>query len=804
MIPKRLDLDPTSREALEFDLVLGLVASHAGTPLGAARVRALEPLADREAIEEEHALVEETGRVLGESGRLVAGGLPDPSPVLALLALEGARIGAAEIRDLALVVLAASDLRARLLALESPGFPGLLGRGRALPDVGGLARPVLRNVSPEGRIADEASEELRRIRTALGRVGERLRRTLESMLRDPGGEHGIRDDFVTQRNGRFVIPVRSDSPRHVPGIVHAASSSGATLFVEPMETVELNNELVQLAEAEIEEQERIVVGWAGQFRERLPEVMRAIAALAEADSLQARALFGSAFEAIRPRFQEGGALVLGEVRHPLLERRLRDLGRRAVPATLEFGCQDRILLLSGPNTGGKTVALKTLGLATLMAQSGIPVCAERAQLPVFGQIRADIGDHQSIEADLSTFSAHVQALARFLRECRPPVLFLFDEIGTGTDPVEGAALARAVLERLLVPGCTTVATTHQGTLKAWAFSTPGALSAALEFDSETLRPTYRVLMGAAGASAGIEVAARFGVEEQVVEKARAYLGGGSAEVEALMGRLRSLTSELERQRDELVARESELALERERLKGKIASATDRVRREATAALEKSLREFREEGRRELQDLHDLKERARLERVRARAERRLALETERKKGEIAATLSGGEAPVLPAVDRPEAGLRVVVRSLGREGEIVSSRGDRVDVRLGQAVFTVHRSDLRAVAAAPARPAADPSWATGGRGLVRPIDDLGGAPSEIVLIGKTAEEGLAALDKFLDDSALAGKVEIRVVHGHGTGRLRAAVRKFLSSHPHVESFRPGGEHEGGDAATLVRIK
>ncbi len=797
----RLDLDPTSRGALEFDLVLDLVAGHAATALGAARVRSLEPLTDERAIEEEHGRVEEAGRVLGESGRLVGGGLPDPTPALTALSVEGARIPPVEIRDLAVVALSASDLRVRLLSLDGEAFPLLAGLGQGLPDLQTLARPVVRSVSPEGRIADEASEELRRIRAALGRAGERLRRMLSSLVREPGGDTGIRDEFVTKRNGRFVIPVRSDSPRHVLGVVHAASSSGATLFVEPLEAVELNNELVSLAEAEIEEQERIVAGWADRFRQRLPEVMHAVERLAEADALQSRALFAEVSRAIRPRVQEGGPLSLVDARHPVLDRRLRDRGDGAVPATIELSARDRVLVLSGPNTGGKTVALKTLGLATLMAQSGIPVCAARAELPLFVQVRADIGDHQSIEADLSTFSAHVRALARFLGESRPPVLFLFDEIGTGTDPAEGAALARAVLERLLRPGCTTVATTHQGSLKAWAYTTPGAVSAALEFDSDTLRPTYRILMGAAGASAGIEVAARLGVEEEVVARAREYLGG-AAEAETLMGRLRDLTSDLERRRQELVDLEADLSIERERLQSKTATATERIRREAAEALEQVLREFREDGRRELQEIRDLKERARLERARARGERRIVALAEQRKTEIAATLSG-KAPVVPAVDQASAGMRVVVRSLGREGEIVSSRGDRVDVRLGQAVFTVHKSDLGAAGPAATR-RTGPKKAATGRQAREPADDLGGAPSEIVLIGKTVEEGLSELDKFLDDAVLAGKAEIRVIHGHGTGRLRAAVRRFLSSHPHAESHRPGGEHEGGDGATVVRIR
>lgn len=798
----RVDLDPETRAALELDGLLALVASHAVTPIGAERILGLAPSASADEIETELGKVEEAGRHLVEVGRLVSGGLPDPAKAMAVLPVEGARTEPAAVRDLAIVLLGASDLRARLLDLDADHAPLLRAMGAATPDLRAEARPVVRGVLPDGRLADEASAELARIRGTVAKVGERLRRMLESLLRDPGSGDVIRDDFITQRNGRYVVPVRSDAHRAVAGIVHAASSSGATLFVEPLETVELNNELVRLAEAEQEEQERIVSGWIDRFRAKAHEVGAAVAAVAEADSIQSRALFAEAAGAVLPVVRPGGALRLVNVRHPVLDRRLRERGERAVPARVEMAPGDRVLVLSGPNTGGKTVALKTIGLAALMAQSGIPICAQEAELPLFRQVRADIGDHQSIEADLSTFSAHVQAIGRFLRDARPPVLFLLDEIGTGTDPAEGAALARAILESVLRPGHTTVATTHQGSLKAWAFTTEGAVSAALEFDAERLRPTYRILMGAAGASAGVDVAARLGLDEAIVARARAYLGGAGERAEAYMERLRERTAEAERLAVAATEREAELVAERERVRTRAAAEADRRRQDAERALAGALRELREDGRREIAAIQDATERARASRAHTRAQTRLTTEAVRRAAEIVASESGAPRPDASPLTEVAPGGRVLVYSLGKEGEIVAVRGERIDVRLGTAVFAVSRSDLRAVpAAAPARPRAPLPKAH--ESSKPAADDLGGGAREIILIGKTVEEGLEALDKFLDDASLAGWTEVRVVHGHGTGRLRTAVRRFLKSHALVESHRSGEPYEGGDGATIARL-
>jgi DNA mismatch repair protein MutS2 len=508
----RLDLDLTSRQALELDAVLQYVASFSASTSGRNKLLATTPSASVEDLAAQHDAVFEASRHLERFGRLLPGRLPDPEPALAALAVEGLLVEPLPLRDLASALLEAVSLRELINGIEDPGFDALKALGRRIPDVGSLAREVARHIAPDGRLEDGASPELRRVRSAIAKTGERLRRQLEAFVGDPAAASVVRDDFVTQRNGRFVIPVRADSPRPVEGIVHAASSSGQTLFVEPIESVALNNELVRLAEQEAAERERVVRGWTERFRARRDEVVAAADGLAEADTLQSRALFGRHIEGCRPRLSSGAPLQLAGARHPLLDRRLAEQGGRSVPIAITIDPYDRVLMISGPNTGGKTVALKTVGLACLMAQCGLPVAATEAALPVFRQLRADIGDHQSIDADLSTFSAHVTAVARYLDEATPPALFLFDEIGAGTEPGEGAALAQAVLERLLLVGVTAIATTHHAALKTWAFADERVASAAMEFDDETLRPTYRVLAGTAGTSAGIDVALRLGLD----------------------------------------------------------------------------------------------------------------------------------------------------------------------------------------------------------------------------------------------------------------------------------------------------
>jgi DNA mismatch repair protein MutS2 len=799
-LPPLVDLDDESRVALEFDELLSWVASFARTAPGARRVADRVPVADAGLLRRELQAVEEIRRHHQSAGLPVPSGIPDPATALGTLSVAGLSLDAKTLRDLASVGMSTSMLRARLRALDARDYPWLRQTGEELPELAPTCGAIVDGIEPEGRIRDAASAELRSVRLEAGRAGGRLRRTLERLVRDPRVGTVIRDDFITQRSGRYVVPVRSDAPRPLRGIVHASSSSGATQFVEPLETIELNNDLVRLAEREREEELRLLAEWTESLRARRGELNDALRALAEVDDAQARALYAEECGAVAPALGEGGGVLLREARHPLVDRRLREEGSGCVPLGLELDPAEQVLVVSGPNAGGKTVLLKTLGLFALMAQSGIPLPAREVRLPCYVQVRVDIGDHQSIQADLSTYSAHVRAIAGFLDSVSPPALFLIDEIGTGTEPGEGAALARAVLESLVGSGVTTVATTHLGELKTWAVGSGLAACAAMEFDAERMRPTFRVLMGATGTSAGLEIARRMGLPEEIVERATEHLGPDSRTREGYLQRLQDLVASGEAERSALLEERREFEAYRREAAERQEREGERWRDRASEKLERTLREIRERGRKELARIRDERERKNTERRWSRTTSALDGEAGRFKAEILARPvdAGGPLP-----DEIPVGLRVCLLSLGREGEVVEAGGDRVKVRLGEVVIDARRADLRL----PSDPGVGKASAApgGGQRSVLSVNArrAGFLSRELKLIGKTADEAIEELDKFLDAALLAGHDEIRIVHGHGTGRLRRVVRLFLDDHPVVARHRPGRPEEGGDGATIATL-
>ena len=805
--PSAVDLDEESRRALEFDELLDWVADFARTPLGGRRLRALHPSRDFETVRGELAGVAEVRQCLRERSHLVPGRLPDVTQAIDTLRVEGTRLEGKSLRDLASVLKATGTLRSAVQGLAGEEYPRLNRLVPDLPDLREPSEPVLRRTDLEGQILDGASPELRRLRGQVTRAGERLRRLLHGYLKDPGSQASIRDDFVTQRNGRFVIPVRTDAPRPIRGIVHASSSSGATRFVEPLESVEPNNELVRLIEEEREEQGRILAAWTDAFRDRLPEVEQALSTLARIDGMQARALFSEACDAVVPQVLPGGPLRLTGMRHPLLHRRLSAEGGAVVPSSLRLDPADQVLVLSGPNTGGKTVALKSVGLMVLMAQSGIPVPAQEAELPLFGQVRADIGDHQSIQADLSTYSAHVRAVVELTRDPAPPALYLFDELGTGTEPTEGAALAQAILESLRAPGITVIGTTHLAPLKAWAITADGATCAAMELDLATFRPTYRIVMGVAGGSAGLEIAEHLGLDRTIVDRARSLIDPQSRKGEDYLRRLMEALSEAETTAEAARRELGELEEQRRQWTSRRSHETDSRRGEAQRALARVLEEFRRSARKELSRIRDAPERARAERRWSKAERRLEIERSRRRDEVA-PYDRPEAAGRPVtVEQVTPGTRVFVTSLGREGEVLELEGREADVQLGRVVFRVSVDDLRVAASLEPQESGRAGTARQGphEGSVEvrlPVAPRA-CPRELVLVGQRVADALAELDRFLDAARVAGHGEVRIVHGHGSGRLRKAVREFVSGHVHVRTHRGGRAEEGGEAATVVSL-
>ena len=539
-----------------------LVRRETTCALGRRAVEALEFSTDRARLVAEFALIAESVEYLRAGNDLGFGALPDPEEWLAKLEAPGVVLVAAELLDAASLADTAEWLSQDFRASAAKA-PLLAARAGSIADLRPLRREIRRTVLPSGEISDDASPELKRIRSSLGRAREGIQKTLERILRERGLPPG--EDYVTLRNDRFVIPVRAAERRAVQGVVHAASATGQTLFVEPLETVELNNKLVQLREDEHAEIARLLESLTRMLQDARGPLRAAVAVIAELDSIFARGRYARRLDCALPEFSGEISLSLRSARHPVLDDALRRQGRAAVPFHLDLGGGETVLVISGPNTGGKTVALKTVGLAALAAQSGIPVAAESARLPIFQRVLADIGDEQSIAADLSTFSAHMLNLRAMLEAAGPSSLVLADEMGTGTAPEEGAALAVALLDAFRARGCLTLATTHHDRLKSYAAATPGVVNASVEFDAVALRPTYRLRVGVPGGSSGIDIASRLGLPAEILDHARSLLTPESREAADLIAYLHRTCDRLELAQREAASQARELETERKLL-----------------------------------------------------------------------------------------------------------------------------------------------------------------------------------------------------------------------------------------------
>ena len=773
--------------ALELQAVLNEAAGHARTPPGGARVRALRPLttpaAARAALEQ----VAEAARFLGSSGEALAAGLEDPSPALGRLRREGDVLEPREARELARWLVAAEET-AQALGDAEPPVGRLLELLKPARGVAAPFRDLLRTITPAGEVEDSATPALAAARGRLRAARTALTERLEGLLQDPACARLLQDRYVTMRGERYVIPVRAEARHELPGILHGASSSGQTLFMEPLATVELNNDLVAWREAEQEEVRRFLAGITARLRGRLGGVEAAVEGLAGLDACFARARWGRARAAELAETSETAALELEGARHPLLEAALRERGAALKPLDLTLGPEPRVLVISGPNAGGKSVALKTVGLLCLMHQCALPIPARRARLPILESVAIDIGDQQSIAESLSTFSARMRNLASMAALDGGPILILLDELGSGTDPLEGGALGVALLEHFRSRGALVVATTHHDQIRAHALSTPGLASAAMEFDTRRLEPTYRLRPGVPGVSAGLEIAARMGLPERIVGEARKWLGEAGRRSAALLERLRERVQEVEKRLEALARREREIEDLEARRAARAAEAERERGEQFERRVERALEDIRRLGREALERLG--------ERERTAARRSLDTAVARAARAARAVAPGSpeaaDAPP-PAGLRPGATVRVV--SLGQQGmleELDESGQARVLVR-GVRV----RARLADLVPAAGPPAARPSvgWEVRSRA---------GAPDRLELIGERIEPALERLDKFLDDAALAGHREVRVIHGSGTGRLRAAVGRFLDRHPHVESHRLEEEKPGGRGVTLVTLR
>jgi len=800
-------------ELLEFDRLKEIVGGAATCAPGRRAVEALTPQEDVAALQTEFILIREAVEYLRAGSELGFGSLADPELWLKRLAVPGSVLAPAELLDAVSLMETASGVRQTFKG-DRAKYPRLNERAAALMDFRTLSSAIRRAVMPNGEISDDASAQLKRIRVSIVDGRNKIQRSLEGILRAreaPAGE-----DYITLRNDRFVIPVRTSERRGVPGVVHGASGTGQTVFVEPLEAIDLNNRLVQLSEEEQAEIARILEELTERVRLDRGPLEATAASLAHLDSVFARARFAREYDGTTAEFSSGNSLRLEEARNPVLEATLRSKGRKAVPLSLAMSGDETVLVISGPNTGGKTVSLKTVGLAALSAQSAIPVTAGRAELPIFDRVLADIGDEQSITADLSTFSAHMLNLKSMLEVATPRSLILVDEMGTGTAPEEGAALAVALLEEFRKRRALTLATTHHDRLKAYASTTRGILNAAMEFDEENLRPTYRLLLGVPGTSSGIEIARRLGLPSQVLEHAQASLSPESREARGLIAYLHHSRDEMEELKRS--AREAITQLEAERRK----LQTEWVERQKKriAELERNFTETQKRLEAEVARLtEDVKDRALRAQLERQADRRLGkIESQARAETDAAVLEtlvssqadlgvGREASGKPvALEQLSEGARVQVKGLKQPVVFRRHDGRMAEVEAGPLRMKVPLADITSLADAPKTVSSkSASSAAATRGITvhsRPSDEP--LAEEINVIGMTVEQASERVDKFIDDAALAGKPRVRIIHGHGTGALRRGLAEYLSAHPLVERIDHESEDRGGTAITIAELK
>jgi DNA mismatch repair protein MutS2 len=789
-----MSMDDRTFETLELRPLIELAARHVHTAPGRAGMLSLRPLTSRSEILTQLELTGECVNFLNTRGRFGLSGVEDPEPIVAQLHVEGTSLEPRQILALERLLLVNRDVRNLIRGAEPEGiFPHLSRMAAQIPDLRHVLSGMHGKILPSGEIDDNASPELRAIRHDLTERRHRIHRTLESILR--GQTQAVQEEIITFRNGRFVIPVRTDSRNQIPGVVHGLSSSGQTTFVEPMTIINQNNDLVRLREQEEIEISRILLTITESLRENLESIKTMIRIMTELDVAQAKAAFAIEFECTVPKISDGNTYVLRDARHVLLEHSLRSSGGKPVPISLELDGGHRVLIISGPNAGGKTVVLKTLGLVSLMAQMGFHVPAREALLPVFDQVFADIGDQQSIAANLSTFTAHMRNIAETAQRVRPPALVLLDEVGTGTDPDEGAALAIAIVDFFRRKGATTIASTHYPNLKIWASEREGVRNASVEFDERTLRPTYRLIMGIAGASSGLEIARRMQVGEDILAEAKQLIEPSHAQARDYLKRLKENLDEQEHLHATLDEERAALAEKYAKLDEEYARREEIRKAEFDAALARVMADFKAESDAAVRKIKDRVEAARIKRVTDNQ----AAELRRRSARLRQNPDEppGSSGAVGSTEEIREGDRVRIHSLDRDGTVESIRDGVYAVMVGPLRYRADRKDLERVGgAAVASPSPAPRTATS--------NDLEQTVRELKVIGLSADDALDRVDKFLDQAFLADITTVRIIHGHGKGILRNAIAEMLAGHPQVESFSLAPPDKGGAGATIVVMK
>jgi len=804
----------TSERLLEFDHLRDLLAAYTASPLGKGRIASLVPSGNRQWIERQQQLAEELRGYMQCGGGFDFHGLHDPTLLIQKARILGAALELHEIRDVLHLADRAAEWRESALhppaAIEAK-WEAVRELSAGIGDFTPLLRWFRHKILPDGTLDDHASPELARLRRDIDRQRRSIQDSLQSYLRRFADGGAVQDELITIRGDRFVIPVKTEQRRRVQGVAHGASSSGQTVFIEPLETIEQNNELVRLLDDEQAEVHRILLEMTAKIGEQADALAAAVNVLAELELQFAKARFARDYDCVAVKLlddESQTALALRNARHPLLQRTLKPKSIAIVPLTVELDGPQRQLVITGPNTGGKTVALKTIGLLALMAQAGIPLPAERAELPIFDGVFADIGDYQSIEQNLSTFSAHVTNIDSISHHATRDSLVLLDELGSATDPEEGAALAVSIADFFRQVGCVSIVSTHHTALKVYAANTAGVLNAAVGFDERTLAPTYELRLGVPGASAGINIAQQLGLNHQIVTGARERLSSQTQDVSRFLDRLHEQLRELETERTTLRAREQELARER----GHLALEGKKEQREKIREMEKKLdsllHSFEYQAR---ETVNAVQDRAQALKLTKDAERRIAKLRREFREQFDSTVvahttgsdSGDQNARPHIVQNVAVGDTVRLRSLGRDAKVLRHLDDdSFEVAVGPMKMKVPRDDVAGVIAAVG---VNPVAAARSRGIgVSLSKEDDSVPTEINVIGQTVDEATSAVEKFVDRAFLAGVARVRVVHGSGMGILRKALRQYLKEHPHVATVTEPPQNEGGGGATVVELR
>ncbi len=782
---------------LEFDKIAQRLSQGAVCSSTRERCLAIEPVDD---IYEAERLIAQTTEA---ESLIIKKGAPPISPIknakaAALRAAAGGVLTMGELLNVGHCLRIARGLLGYLSGeAEEGGFPQIAVAAAGLAEDRRLEQNIFGSILSEEDMADEASPELSRIRRQIRSLDNKVRDLLGDMVKSPKYGPLLQDAIVTMRGDRFVIPVKSEYRASVPGIIHDSSASGATIFVEPMAAVEINNKLRGLLGEEQEEIERILAELSEKAGAASELIASGYDSIMELDFIFAKGKLSRAMDGEPPRLNADGRINIKKGRHPLIDK------SKVVPTDIYLGGDFDTLIVTGPNTGGKTVSLKTLGLLTLMAQSGLHIPAsEESEIAVFGQVFADIGDEQSIEQSLSTFSSHIVNIIDILKKADHRSLVLFDELGAGTDPVEGAALATAILERVRSTGARTAATTHYSELKLYALSTPGVENAACEFDVESLRPTYKLLIGVPGKSNAFAISKRLGLEDEVIERARSLVNSDNIRFEDVISSLEASRAQAQRELEGVEAARAETMAAREsalRQQETVEKQKEKILTDARRDAKRLYEQAKKEADTIVREMQALLKNAREDNLKAIEDNRRKLrqgmgKMEEALSEDVFTAKGG------SIDpkKLKKGMEVEVTTMNQNGTLLTlpDKNGNVQIQMGILKITANVSALREARSAAKKRAAD--YHPGSSGSVAAVK------TEIDLRGQMVDEAIMAADKYLDQAAMAHLATVSIIHGKGTGALRSAIHDLLRHHPHAKSFRLGKYGEGETGVTIVELK